>query len=158
MWISSYIRKPFLIYMTLHPIPFEFPYTIYEENCDSFLSVYYTCHSLYLGGWAVERHEVMRRNSTADKRRRWNRLPGTAAVQRCGRRRRRLVAVKRRRRKRRIADAHRRMIDRVVVVVMHAAAVVIEAKHGGVLGRHGGEGHHTFRRPKIRQKAMLKRV
>jgi hypothetical protein len=30
---------------------------------------------------------------------------------------------------------------------MHAAVVVIEAKHGGVLRRHGGEGHHTFRRP-----------
>jgi hypothetical protein len=43
-------------------------------------------------------------------------------------------------------------------VVMHAAVVVIEAKHGGVLRRHGREGHHTFRRPKIRQKGMLKGV
>ncbi len=158
--ISSYIRKPFLI-NDFAPDPiwiFEFPY-IYEENFVLFfISVLYlTCHSFYLGGWAVERHEVMRRNS-AGKRRRWNRLPGTAAVQRCGWRRRRLVAVKRRRRKRRIADAHRRMIDGMVVVMMHAAVVVIEAKHGGVLRRHGGKGHHTFRRPTKWQKAMLKGV
>jgi hypothetical protein len=41
--------------------------------------------------------------------------------------------------------------------VMHAAVVVIEAKHGGVLWRHGGKRHHTFRRPTNKwQQAMLK--
>ncbi len=37
--ISSYSRSPSL-YMTLHPIPSEFPYTVYEENLVFFSKIW----------------------------------------------------------------------------------------------------------------------
>jgi hypothetical protein len=35
----------------------------------------------------------------------------------------------------------------VVMVKAGDGGAMVEAKHGGVLRRHGGERHHTFRRP-----------
>ncbi len=46
--ISSYIRKPFLIYMTLHSIPSEFPY-MWGKFCFSFLWVQLKQGSLLFG-------------------------------------------------------------------------------------------------------------
>ncbi len=60
---SPYMRRPLVIYMTLHPIPLNF--LIYEENVILFLSVYLPRH-LYLPHHLYHNNNFNYRGSAAN--------------------------------------------------------------------------------------------